>query len=63
MMWNSAKKIIWLLFASTILSSLFSAAMIVISTKMYKDILFLRRKLSNTGNNGIRFQSTDSHRT
>lgn len=56
MMWNSAKKIIWLLFASTILSSLFSAAMIVISMKMYKDILFLRRRLSNTGDNGIRFQ-------
>ncbi|MEK4909445.1 hypothetical protein [Niallia sp. FSL M8-0099] len=56
MLWNSAKKIIWLLFASTILSSLFSAAMIVISMKMYKDILFLRRRLSNTGDNGIRFQ-------
>ncbi|CAM5388123.1 hypothetical protein SAFG77S_07310 [Streptomyces afghaniensis] len=56
MLWNSAKKIIWLLITSTILSSILSTSMIIISMKIYKDVISLRRKLSNTGDNGIRFQ-------
>ena len=56
MMLNGAKKIIWLLLASTVLSTIFSVIMIIMGTKTYNDILFLKRKLSNSDDNAIKFQ-------
>ncbi|WP_031536172.1 hypothetical protein [Bacillus sp. MB2021] len=56
MAWNGAKKIFLFLLASTLLSSLFSGFMIYLSMKIDKDVSFLRRKLSNSGDNTIRFQ-------
>lgn len=56
MTWNGAKKIILFLLGSTLLSSLFSGFMIYLCTKINKDVSFLRRKLSNSGDNTIRFQ-------
>ncbi|GEM_PF-3337733 len=53
---NGVKKIIWLLLASTVLSSVFSIIMIMMEAKTYNDILFLKRKLSNSGDNAIKFQ-------
>jgi phosphate/sulfate permease len=56
MKWNGAKKIIWLLIASTLLSTIFSMFMMILSMKIKNDVSFLRRKLCNSGDNAIRFQ-------
>jgi hypothetical protein len=53
---TGAKKIIWLLLASTLLSSIFSTLMMILSIKIKNDVFFIRRKLSNSGDNSIRFQ-------
>ncbi|MED3795255.1 hypothetical protein P4571_22780 [Niallia alba] len=55
-MWNGTKKIIWLLIGSTILSSVFSAFMLFFCLRIYNDTSFLKRKLSNSGDNAIKFQ-------
>ncbi|SLL33506.1 Uncharacterised protein [Mycobacteroides abscessus subsp. abscessus] len=56
MAWNGAKKIIWLLLMSTLLSTVFSTIMMILNMQIQKDVSLLKRKLSNSGDNSIRFQ-------
>lgn len=56
MAWNGAKKIIWLLLMSTLLSTVFSTIMMILNMQIQKDVSLLKRKSSNSGDNSIRFQ-------
>lgn len=62
MAWNGAKKIIWLLLVSTLLSTIFSTIMMILNMQIKNDIALLKRRLSNSGDNAIRFQKYRQHR-